>query len=429
MPRTIRPSVVICAALLVARWAAPLPLVAQDMPMDHAEHAASDTSRAILSAGASAILLGTRASPAVSNRDLTEGYLTQPMLMGSAELPAMGLEAAAIIDFEGLTLRRGELNAGMFGEGYVDRRHPHTYLHELVGTWKRTVRPRLTLSATAGKGFVPFGTDDPMSRPFVKYPVNHHLAQILERAIIVGSAAAGPFVLEASRFNGDEPDSPSDWPNADRLFDSWSARATARFWEGSEIQASFARVLSPEVSAGGGLTQRKWSASGRYESDLLYGLAEFARTQEFESGRDAFSFTTMLAEGSVKTKGLTVSARGERTERPEEERLANPFRTARPASDLSILGRTRWTVFGANVSRQFDLPRGGRFSPFVEVSRAHAAAIGAFSIFDPKGFYGSDVMWSISAGVKLGVGMMHDRMGRYGAAIAPHSMTMKGMEM
>lgn len=399
------------------------------MPMAHAESASTDTRRLGLSFGASAILLGTRASPAIDNRDLTEGYITQPMLMGRARFPEKDVELAAIVDLEGLTLRRGELNAGMFGEGYVDRRHPHTYLHELVATWQRVVGERATVSATAGKGFVPFGTDDPMARPLVKYPVNHHLAQILERAMIIGSASAGPLILEAARFNGDEPDSPTDWPNAERLFDSWSARATARVWEGSEIQTSFARVLSPEVSLGGGLTQKKWSASGRYESDLLYGLAEWARTEETESGRDAFSFTTMLAEGSVQRSGFVVALRAERTERPEEERLANPFRTARPASDLSILGRTQWTVFAANASRPFELPRGTHVSPFLEVSRAHAKAIDGFSIFDPKGFYGSDVMWSVSAGLRFGVGMTHGRMGRYGAASAPHSMTMNGMEM
>ena len=47
------------------------------------------------------------------------------------------------------------------------------------------------LSLTAGKGFAPFGTDDPMSRPVLRYPVNHHLAQILERAVAIGRSIAG----------------------------------------------------------------------------------------------------------------------------------------------------------------------------------------------------------------------------------------------
>ena len=37
-----------------------------------------------------------------------------------------------MFNFEGLTLGRGELSTAGFGEGYVDRRHPHAYVHELL---------------------------------------------------------------------------------------------------------------------------------------------------------------------------------------------------------------------------------------------------------------------------------------------------------
>ncbi len=397
--------------------------------MPHAGGVDSDSASARFTIGMTAILLGTRVSPAINNRNLTEGYLTQPMLMGRAGFPRYHLGLQGTLNLEGLTLRRGELDPGIYGEGYVDRRHPHTYMHELVATWTRRVASHALISATAGKGFAAFGTDDPMSRPLVNYPVHHHLAQILERAIVIGAATAGPLVLEVSRFNGDEPDSPSDLPNASRLFDSWSARATVRFWPGSEVQTSFARVLSPEVSSGGGLTQKKWSTSGRYESARLYGLAEFAKTDESESGRNAFSFSSMLAEGRVFIEKAALAIRAERTERPEEERLADQFRTPRPASDLSLLGRTRWTTVTVNASRSLELPRSLRFAPFVQVSRAHAAAVDRAAVFEPRSFYGSDVMWSVSAGVRLGLGMVHGRMGRYGAALQQGQMTMDGMEM
>jgi len=175
-------------------------LGAQEMRMD-ADSMTKSTPQFF--AGASGILEGTRISPAINNRDLTEGYLSQPMLMGDALFPRYGLEFETTVDFEGLTLKRGELNPGMYGEGYVDRRHPHTYLHEVVGTWERDFGSERTMSVTAGKGFAPFGSDDPMSRPFIKYPVNHHLAQILERAVVIGVARAGSMSLELARFNGD----------------------------------------------------------------------------------------------------------------------------------------------------------------------------------------------------------------------------------
>ena len=110
-----------------------------------------------------------------------------------------GLESAWVFDhmiplsdprtgpnLEGWTLDRGELNAGVWGEGYVDRRHPHTFLHELILS-ATTSLAGFDASLSAGRGFAPFGTDDPMVRPFVKYPANHHLAQILERWVAIGA--------------------------------------------------------------------------------------------------------------------------------------------------------------------------------------------------------------------------------------------------
>ena len=85
---------------------------------------------------------------------------------------------------------RGELSTGAFGEGYVDRRHPHTYLHELIASGIGSTGP-LAYSASFGRGFVPYGTDDPMMRPFEKYPINHHLSQILERGLAIGALRLG----------------------------------------------------------------------------------------------------------------------------------------------------------------------------------------------------------------------------------------------
>jgi hypothetical protein len=377
--------------------------------------------------GASGILLGTVAAPGVDDRTLAEGYLTQPMLMGMFSTRGGMFVADLTANFEGITLERGELNAGVHGEGYVDRRHPHTYVHEAVVTW--TLGKGATrFSASAGKGFVPFGTDDPMSRPFVKYPVNHHLAQLLERALISGAVATGPLVVEVATFNGDEPDSPSDMPNWDRFGDSWAARLTARNERGIELQASMARVESPEQPHGGGLDHRMSSVSARFESGGRYALAEFARTKQGEGASTSFTFDSFLAEGSVNVKRVTFSGRAERTERPEEERGLNLFRTPRPHSDLSIIGQTRWDVLSASASTTF-ARRSLKAAPFIEISTQHPRSITSPSVFDPATFYGASRLWSFSLGVRLGAGMTHNRMGRYGVAAAHKmEMSMPGME-
>jgi hypothetical protein len=261
-----------------------------------------------------------------------------------------------------------------------------------------------------------------MSRPFVKYPVNHHLAQILERALVSGAVATGPLVVELATFNGDEPESPCDMPNWDRFGDSWAARLTARTERGIEVQASMARVESPEQPNGGGLDHRMSSVSARFESGSRYALAEFARTKQGEGASTSFTFDSFLAEGSVNVKRVTLSGRAERTERPEEERALNLFRTPRPHSDLSIIGQTRWEVLSASASTTF-ARRNAKAAPFIEISTQHPSSITSPSVFDPATFYGAARLWSFSLGVRFGAGMIHNRMGRYGVAAAPKTQT------
>jgi hypothetical protein len=297
-----------------------------------AEHgvAAGDTARRITwSVGAQAVGLVTRVAPALGGRTYTEGYVTQPAVMGHASGLRGHLTGTATLDLEGLSLRRGELGPGVYGEGYVDRRHPHTYVHEAVvsgvdvlGRWDGEG----VLSVSAGKGFVPFGTDDPMSRPFVEYPVNHHLAQILERVAGIAAYRRGPVLAEAALFNGDEPTGPSAPPRWRRFGDSWAGRLTLALPGGVEAQASRAFVASPEFAAGAGPDQRKWSASLRVTNGGRYALLEWARSDEYNGSRRSFRFSSVLGEGSIDRGPWRLALRGERTVRPEEERLDDPFR-------------------------------------------------------------------------------------------------------
>lgn len=356
---------------------------------EHGHHDKGAAPTVSWSVGAQAIGMVTHASPTLDGRSRTEGYLAQPVLMGHLDLWGGRVSALAELNLEGVTLRRGELNEGIWGEGYVDRRHPHTFVHELVVTTREQVLGA-DVSVTAGKGVVPFGTDDPMVRPLVKYPVNHHLAQILERALVAGAVRRGPLMLEAGVFNGDEPQSPWDFATIRRVGDSWAGRATLRPLPGVEAQASYARVESPEVPQGGGLDARKRSASARWEraagADRRdYALVEWARTDQHEAGPTVFSFATLLAEGAVRRRGVELGVRWERTTRPEEERLLDPFRSRRPPVDYSILGITRWTVLTASVGKRLGVPPVGGVVPFLEVARARATFLRLRAHVEPLG--------------------------------------------
>jgi hypothetical protein len=253
------------------------------------EHVEPAKSAPTLRTGAHGVALLTRVSPILAGESATEAYLTQPSLMADLSLAGGRLRAHMTLSLEPLTLDRGELGAGTYGEGYVDRRHPHTYAHEAMLTALGDVGP-VNASLAVGRGFVPFGTDDPMMRPFVKFPVNHHLGQILERLVGVAGVRAGPVMVEAALFNGDEPFTASDLGSFDRFGDSWAGRVTLMPVRGLELQGSRAWVVSPELPFGGGLDQRKWSASARlarsFGATNVYALAEWKRTTATATSND-----------------------------------------------------------------------------------------------------------------------------------------------
>jgi hypothetical protein len=379
----------------------------------------SQAPKTVFHVSAYAVPALTRATPTAERQSFTEAYLTQAMLMAGLSRGAFSL--ATTLNFEGLTMERGELATGAHGEGYVDRRHPHTYLHELIAAVEHR-GGRLSASLSAGRGFAPFGSDDPMARPFQKYPVNHHLAQILERVVAVGAVRRGPLTLEGALFNGDEPTSASSTPIYEHFGDSWAARViwTPALATGTplELTASHAAVESPEVAFGGGLNHAKYSATARWNQASAdrrrYALAEWAKTDaETPFGRPAGSYQSWLLEAAFCRGGPRFATRLERTDRPEEERLENPFRSPVPAHDYSVHGVTRWTTATVSLSTMTGI-HSVVARPFVEIALGAPRALNAGSAFEPRSFYGSGTVWMISAGARLSVGMMHDRMGRYG---------------
>lgn len=400
------------ALALIGAWA-PLTLLAAQHPTAHVS--------------GQAILVYTGVDPIPGGGTLAEARLVQPIVMLDVAALRRRLLLHGAVDFEGWTLANGELAPGVWGEGYVDRRHPHTYLHELMLSWPDALgrldgNVRTTLSA--GKGFVPFGSDDPMSRPIERFPVNHHLSQILERAVAIVAVDAGSATFEASLFNGDEPTSPSDWPDLSRFGDSWAVRLTLRPVMGLEGQVSTALVHSAEHEGGAGPDARKWSTSFLADRPIgsakFYGFAEWARTSEADG---AFVFHSVLLEAALTTGRHHPYYRFERTERPEETRTSDdPFRTIRPPLDNSLLGITRWSIHTAGYGvRLGTAVRRLTLEPFVEVSFGRIATVGQ-GFFDPVVTYGSDTFRSLSIGLWLDWGMRGHRMGHYGVP-----MEMPGM--
>jgi len=354
--------------------------------------------------------------------------VVQPVFMVHAWGLGGHLRLLGTLNFEGQTIPHGELLPGGWGEGFNDRRHPHTYVHELMlfgtdllGRLDGPVR----VSVSVGKGFAPFGSDDPMSRPVFRYPVNHHLAQILERAVGIAGLRAGPAVLEGGIFNGDEPERPGQWPLMRRFGDSWAARLTVLPLGGIELSVSRAKVHSPEHRPGAGTDAWKWHAGGRLERAVAggaaYAFVEWARTEE---ARGFFVFTSLLGEAAFRRGPHEPYYRFERSDRPEDIRSSDPFRSVRPHLENSITGITRFSLHTLGYGYTFAAADGRLLMrPFAEGTFGTLRAVGG-GIFDPELFYGRKRLVAFSAGIRLAWRLVGHRMGRYGDLLEPQTGTM-----
>ena len=82
-------------------------------------------------------------------------YLTQGAAMLNVESPGRALVLRVTPNFEWLTQEDGELTFGGWGEGFIDARHPHTGLHEIMLSWNLWDTSVGSFSVSGGKGFAP----------------------------------------------------------------------------------------------------------------------------------------------------------------------------------------------------------------------------------------------------------------------------------
>ncbi len=348
----------------------------------------------------------------------TEPYLTQPAIMADLIGPDERIVFRTTLNFEGITLEDGELTYGGWGEGYIDKRHPHTLLHEAMLSLNFWELGGGSASISAGKGFAPYGTDDPMSRPGLKYPTNHHLSQILERWLVSGAYLHSGWGVEAGVFGGAEPEGPYDLSNIESFGDSWSVRLSRRFgamgmpmsapWE---LSASYARVK--ESHGGEAAATRLMNVAARHEKEYgvgdLYALVEASRSGP-EEGDGYFSILgeTLLERGSHQPY-----YRVEYATRPEfhREGAAGTDEFFRYDHDAHADGATRWLIntlgYGYELS---GYPFSAR--PFLELQ--HFAVQEGRGGVDPEVLFGSNSFWGLSAGFRIFVGGDPMRMGNYG---------------
>jgi hypothetical protein len=344
----------------------------------------------------------------------TGWYLTQPALMAHLASGGHRVVLHTTLNFEGLTQENGELTFGGWGEGFIDKRHPHTLLHELMLSVNAWNVGGGSVSLSAGKGFAPYGTSDPMARPGLKYPTNHHLSQILERWTLNASWLRGGWSLEAGLFGGQEPDGAYDFSNIESFGDSWSARVARRWgvpaettWEAS---ASFGSVteFAHTVEETTRLLNAALMRSGPLAGGRVYAMAEASHS--FLADHD--DFFSILGEMRYDDGRRQPYARVEFATRPEYDREG-------PAGEDDFfrydhhddpVGRSRWLIVTAAYAQQVT-PNPWSIRPFVEVQFHRMVGDGETSA---RQIFGTNSVWALSLGARVMLGGDPMRMGSYG---------------
>ncbi|HYI40893.1 MAG TPA: hypothetical protein VE053_11305 [Allosphingosinicella sp.] len=292
------------------------------------------------------------------------------MAMGMARRPVGSgiLQLRASLSPDPLMGRRGYpllLAAGESANGVdplVDRQHPHDLFMELSVSYSRRLSERTSAFLYAGlPGEPAFGPPTfmhrvaAMSSPLA--PISHHWLDSTH--IVFGVVTAGLVVgdakLEASRFNGREPDQ-NRFDIETGPLDSTAARLSWNPLRSLSLQASWARLIAPEQLEPGE-NETRWSASALHTRPLG------------EKGR----WSTTLAWGR-RTKG-------------HDDLDAFVLESA------VALGR--WTLFGRAERIETDeLTRaGGHHGPVYEVGKASLGAIRDFRV-SPRSRLGLGGLWA-----------------------------------
>ena len=381
----------------------------------------------------------TFAAPFSSDSPLQRTTLDFPhaAIMGNVESPGSRWVFRFMPNFEGLTMPDGEPTFGGWGEGFIDARHPHTLLHEAMLSWNWWNAPGGALSLSAGRGFAPFGTEDPMYRPALKYPTNHHLSQILERWTVnlsyLSDAGLG---IEVGVFDGDEPEDWLDIGNYRNFGNSFSGRLSYRFGQtvaGTapwEVSASFGHVRETHGGHHEDVTNL-FNAALRHDATYgfgsLYGLAE-ASLSDPEEGEGYFSLlgeTQLRLGAGARHRPFYRVELATRPEYPRDAQEGDGF--FRYDHGVHALGATRWLIntigYGFEATR---LPVSAR--PFVEASHHLVRHERGPDRLDPENLFGGSSFWSFAAGVRLYLGGGPMRMGTYGV-MDPMTLSMREMEM
>ena len=195
------------------------------------------------------------------------------------------------------------------GQPIVDRQHPHDLVMQAAFSWRVPIDYQTGFTIAGGPiGEPALGPTAFMHRPSAAdnpaAPLGHHTLDSTHIAMGVVSAALdhGPFTIEASLFNGREPDD-NRWDVMDPgALDSWSVREWYEPSPAWQFQVSYGFLKEPEAAEPGNI--KRTTASGAWLERRPDGFTA-ATVAVGRNDTDHGAFHTLLAEATDR-RGLTT---------------------------------------------------------------------------------------------------------------------------
>ena len=310
------------------------------------------------------------------------GSLNWAMLMATKDVAGGRFQARTMLSLDALTvtskgypllLQTGETFDGV---PLHDRQHPHDFWMELGALYQRRITPSLGWSVYAAPSGEPaLGPVAFMHRPSAMdnptAPIAHHWqdATHVSFGVITGGLFTHTVQLEASAFNGREPDQ-NRWNFDPIKLDSYSSRVTINPSDQWSFSAGYGYLKSPEAAdpelsshrvTASLLNGRRIGSDGQVSTALIWGANK-------RSDETRLSHSVLAESEAILDASNTIFGRAEHVEKSAEDLVVDigssglaPGQPGFPPSQrfnvstlqlgyIRELARLRWVTIGLGAA-------------------------------------------------------------------------------
>ena len=249
------------------------------------------------------------------------GMARRPLGNGTLQLKAM-VSPDPFMGPQGYPLLFASGETANGHDRLIDRQHPHDLFMELSASVSQAIGSAGSLFIYAGlPGEPAFGPPAFMHRELIldspEAPITHHWLDSthITFGVVTAGLVLNRFKVEASRFNGREPDQ-HRWDIETGPLASSSIRLSFNPTHTLALQGSWAHLKDPEQLEPG-IDQTRWSASALWAEDVAPAWHAAATLAWGRKSSNGHNDDGLAAEGSLEHAGWTIFGRAEWIENRE----------------------------------------------------------------------------------------------------------------